>query len=195
MTIIMRKDGRPAFVIKGKQYVSAGIIFYTINDGKLSFMLQKLQDSKHWGCRWQWEDFGGKSDKVDLSISEVAKRECMEETNFKLTADEIDAALTNKFSVKCHIPNNKYMLYLLYLSPDVASKLTSDVFGSVESHTGVKRTVHWISYTELIQYSREGKVHPRLEDRTKAIITYLSKNTFITTKLLTEMSCDASDAG
>lgn len=59
---------------------SAGIIPYTMHDGKLKFLFQKLItpiNKKMLG----WNDFGGKRSKSDFSTIEAATREFSEETS------------------------------------------------------------------------------------------------------------------
>ncbi len=76
-------DNRPSFRVHNRTYIRAGVLFYTVHEnGDIYFMMQKVK-----GQHWQYEDFGGKSQEGDLSLKDVAFRECVEELNGLITKE------------------------------------------------------------------------------------------------------------
>lgn len=155
---------RPKFDIDGKTYVSAGVILYTIEYPTLNFLIQRVNDNRWDNTEpsWNWEDLGGKSDAADKSIKDVAFRECEEETNGLLDYAKLEKLLQDPRSFEYRVCECKYMLYFLYVEPEMMEEYNTVKFGTVEKHTGVERTLHWISYTDLLQYNYQNILHPRL---------------------------------
>lgn len=154
-------EDRTAFEIDGRVYVSAGVMFYTIDkDNGIHFLLQELPPERT-GRRL--EDFGGKSNRDDTSIEDVAFRECQEELNF---ANGIDTPFLKKYldsdmSYVYRIPENKYVLYLIHLPIEFKTSLDLAAFGKKEIHCDVVRKVRWITYYDMMQGFRS--LHPRLK--------------------------------
>lgn len=170
---------RPCFKINNQKYVSAGAMLYTIKDGKIFFMMQKIAADGKFNCTWEWEDFGGKSEKGDRSIKEVAVRECWEELNGKVEKEFLHKQIADEMSFRCKIPQCKYMLYVIYVPPDYMDRFTTEIFGDMEDLDKVKRTVHWIGYDMFYRYVIAKKVTPRLKgNATNLIIRLASKGDF-----------------
>lgn len=149
---------RPIFMVKNRIYVSAGVLPYNIDkEGNVSFLVQHLMDGK-----WLYEDFGGKSDVGDTCIEDVAFRECVEEMNNAgpITADFLRNQLDDKRSVIYRIPDDKYMLYFIYIPSDVKDSINTDIFGDMNDDYTVRK-VEWLDYKDLMDLS-EDELHPRL---------------------------------
>ena len=152
---------------KNRIYVSAGVLLYTKDtQGMCSFMMQKTKDRSLGAGRgaWMYEDFGGKSDTVDKSIKDVAWRECVEELNGKcnITCDYLDQQLAEGHSFIYRVPDNKYMLYIIYIPPEFKRQMDMSEFGSHEILDGVPRTVTWLSYHDFMKLDSKD-LHPRFK--------------------------------
>ena len=151
---------RPSFRLHNRIYLSAGVTFYSINSsGEIYFLLQK----KPKGTGWDYEDFGGKSQAGDLTIRDVAFRECEEEINGAL-------GIKKSFLETCPqaeflIPINKYAMYLVKLD-EKFMKIDTKVFGECETLFSLERTVKWVSYRELFDMPA-AMLHPRLQPEFK----------------------------
>jgi hypothetical protein len=146
-------DTRPSFRINNRTYISAGVLFYTVvENGDVYFMMQKVK-----GKSWQYEDFGGKSQQGDLTIKDVAFRECVEELNGIITKE----LLSSRPSTEYLVPGNKYIAYLVHL--DSSFKNTDmSVFSDREFLWNIERKVEWIKYSDLWNM-HPTMIHPRLQ--------------------------------
>lgn len=149
---------RPIFMVKNRIYVSAGVLPYNIDaDGNVSFLVQRLIDGK-----WLYEDFGGKSDAGDNCIEDVAFRECVEEMNNvgPITHEFLNQQLGDNRSIIYRIPDDKYMLYFIYVPSNVKSTIDTSIFGNMnDDHT--VRKVEWLDYRDLMDLG-DDQIHPRL---------------------------------
>ena len=158
MSIHIRRDGRPCFSVDHNEYVSAGIIPYTIKDGRTSFLMQAVVKRG-----WDWEDFGGKSDAVDKSILDVAIRECLEELNHEVTREFLVSCLHHEKTIVCPIPDSKYMLYFMYIPLEHMKFFNTERFGDLEKMHKISRTVHWVDKMSLCALTRKGVLNPRIQ--------------------------------
>ena len=152
-------DDRPMFRVNNRTYLSAGVLFCTMSDsGTVYFLMQKVK-----GKPWQYEDFGGKSQKGDLTIKDVAFRECIEELNGCITRDFLD----NLQCIEYLVPYNKYIAYLVLL-PSEFMKTDLSIFGENEvgengkDSWNLERNVVWVTYEDLWNM-HPSSVHPRLQ--------------------------------
>ena len=155
----MLMSDRPSFIIDGKVYVSAGVLFYTEDPrGRVYFMMQGTKDAA------RVEDFGGKSEKGDASIQDVAFRECMEELNHQggVTKEFLTEHMQSKRSIEYRIPELKYMLYIVYVPYSFKEGLDVEVFGDYETHDNIDRSVFWITYHDLMKLPSYA-IHARLK--------------------------------
>ena len=157
---------RPCFYINNKPYLSAGVLFYSLDQqGNIYFMLQHVKEKP-----WKYEDFGGKSQNGDQTIMDVAIRECCEELN-----EIFDKSFFMKREcIQYLIPDSKYVLYLFSLDPEYINCNTQH-FGNHETLTGVKRDVVWLTYRELVEHRA---IHPRLVDL-KYEVSLLLADTYV----------------
>lgn len=150
---------RPIFFYKNRTYVSAGVILYTINpeSQNCSFLLQRSSRNS-----WEYEDFGGKSDKEDKSILDVALRECREELNFEggITEEFLLTQLNDRRSFEYLVPSCKYVLYMIYVPFEFKTAMDMSVFGTYEKLDQIRRDVLWMSYKQLNELSHND-LHPR----------------------------------
>lgn len=157
-------DNRPSFYIDGRVYISAGVLLYTARYPIFSFLMQHIKDDR-WATDdivWQWEDLGGKSDKVDKTIQDVAFRECVEETNGLITKEMLEIYVKDPRSFKFPVYECKYMLYVLYVDENKLEEWTPQLFGCTETLTGIKREIMWVPYSKLTEYAHDNTIQPRL---------------------------------
>ena len=161
---------RPSFIVDGKVYVSAGVLVYTIDQSTIWCLLQHITDITdiawdYQGQKWEWEDFGGKSEHTDQNIKDVAFRECSEETNGVLTREFLDACYSDSKSFQIRVPEYKYIVYVIYVPPSKLSEWnchSTNIFGDTEQSTGIKRIIRWITYAEVINHHQNKRLHPRM---------------------------------
>lgn len=155
----MTDTTRPIFKINNHVYLSAGIIFYFVDDKDIiHFMFQKVK-----GTPWLYEDFGGKSQYGDKSLKDVAIRECLEELN---QGDDTKKNLESSPCIEYLVPNNKYVSYFININDIFENKFTelpsTEVFGDREVLYNIERTVVWLTYAELWNL-HPSLIHPRLQ--------------------------------
>jgi len=149
---------RSHFYHSHQVFVSAGVIPFTCDAaGKYHFLMQRLTASDR---KWTYEDFGGKSQACDQSLQDIAIRECLEETNNTepFTADFLKCQMADSRSVIYRIPVCKYMLYLVYVPPELL-KLDLTRFGANNDED--QRVLEWVSYTTVVGLD-DMDLHPRL---------------------------------
>lgn len=174
----MSDNDRPIFSIDGKPYVSAGVLIYTVRYPTIHFLMQKVDDprwNKYDNLSWEWEDMGGKSDESDQTIQDVAFRECEEETNGVITGTLLGELMKDSRSFEYCVHESKYMLHILYVDPVKLDEWGVELFGTVEEHTGIQRTIQWIPYASLQIYYNTGILHPRLEPVVSSLILHISE--------------------
>lgn len=141
---------RKKIKFKGKEFFGAGVVVY---HGKM-VLLQKVKGRNF------WEDFGGRTDSRDENIIETAFRECSEESNNILNKDFLNLQLKNNKN-KCYyiLNDNKYFVYMIYVSRKDKKLLDSSLFGKKETHDGIERKVDWVTKDDnLILHNRLGKL-------------------------------------
>jgi 8-oxo-dGTP pyrophosphatase MutT (NUDIX family) len=174
----MSDNDRPTFSIDGKPYVSAGVLIYTVRYPTIYFLMQKVDDprwNKYDTLSWEWEDMGGKSDKADQTIQDVAFRECQEETNGVITRSQLVEFTKDARSFEYCVHESKYMLHVLYVDPVKLDEWGVELFGTVEQHTGIQRTIQWTTYANLQIYYNTGILHPRLAPVVSSLILHISE--------------------
>lgn len=150
---------RPCFLIDNRVYVSAGVLPYTVDSkDTYYFLFQRLTNDTR---KWTYEDFGGKSMAGDTSISAVAFRECHEETNYRdtFTPAFLESQLQDKRSVIYRISESKYLLYLIYVPPELKDTMNLEQFGT-SNNDEQQRVLEWISYKSLMEID-DKDMHPR----------------------------------
>lgn len=132
---------------KGKDFFGSGVVIY---HGK-KLLLQKVNGQKY------YEDFGGRNDSTDKSVIHAAFRECEEESNGVLNEEFLNNQI-KKHKEKCYymLNNNRYFIYMIYVSRKEKEKLTPEIFGDYENHDGIERKVEWVINNEKLP------LHPRL---------------------------------
>jgi 8-oxo-dGTP pyrophosphatase MutT (NUDIX family) len=156
-------DSRPKFTYKNQIYVSAGVVPYTLDKhGNYYLLLQRLTNDSR---QWTYEDFGGKSEEGDQSIEDVAFRECYEETNYieTFTPQYLKQQLEDSRSVIYRISSCKYMLYLIYVPPELKDTLDLAKFG-IENDDKQPRVLEWLSYKSVMELDDE-ELQPRFNPR------------------------------
>ncbi len=155
-------DNRPTFYFNNdskKPIRAGGILYFKRVNGKIFFLLIFNPWEK---CKC-FEDIGGKTDIVDLTIQDTISREVYEETNNLIEINLTKKLMENHESH--YIENSKYNLYLIEASEDI-KKLNKHDFGLVENHTGWERTIEWIPQENI----KKIKLHKRLIDIKKILL-------------------------
>jgi 8-oxo-dGTP pyrophosphatase MutT (NUDIX family) len=117
---------------------AAGVMFYRQNKYNTHFLMIM---SKNY-----YEDFGGRSDKIDTCIEDIASREAEEESNLYFNKDKLYEKITKSTIPPIYYSNSKYVIFFVELKENI------DVyeFGDEEFHCNIKRTVEWVSYKKLV---------------------------------------------
>src|SRR5262249_513999 len=94
--------------------------------------------------KWpHYDDLGGAVDNTDDSVTSTIIREAMEETNNMIDINHI-------INSKCNVFYNHFSKYYSF-----AIKITNgsyndtNIFGDMEIHDNIKRTINWYTYKEV----------------------------------------------
>jgi hypothetical protein len=124
---------RPTFILNDCDIRACGITFYTFINNELYILLLKYVN---------YEDFGGKTDKVDKNVLYTASRETVEESNGFFDKKTIYNKLLNSFyTINRELKYCSFYMYIPYIS--------CNVFSDIEYHINVKRSVEWINIHNL----------------------------------------------
>ena len=132
-----------------KNNISAcGCLLYKIENGKINLLLIKYTDPK-----WpRLDDLGGQIDIKDNSIDEAINREMSEETNGILCFDK----LRSLYKENCKSFYNRKSKYYFYaICVDNNFQNDTKVFGNLETHENIARTIGWYDYNsnkEMLAY-------------------------------------------
>jgi hypothetical protein len=139
-------DQRKTFYIdddKSKPLRAGGVIIYReTEDNNIDLLLIF--------SRGLYEDIGGRTDNEDEDIYDTVAREVDEETNHVIVYDSIKARLSTAKYVYCS--KSKYIIFLVKATKKEAA-LESEVFGEIEVHDNIKRTITWISLNTVLESS------------------------------------------
>ena len=131
----MNKECRPTFYTKsGKSIRAGGILFF---HEKLGYLMQKVESNG----LFEYTDFGGKTDPVDVDIVDTILRELREETNYTLFFSRED--IKNKSTVK-YLEVSKYLLLIHRVQADFALEIEN--MGDKELCNHHMRTVEWVKH-------------------------------------------------
>ena len=124
----------------------AGVLPFIRRDTGEIYVL--LQCKKENGI---FEDFGGRVDFNDTTLTESAARECAEESNGILDKKTVQKEISEDFSH--YSRSGKFCLFFVQIAP-----IHPSAFGDMENHDGIPRTCHWIKLSAVRLYN----LHPRL---------------------------------
>lgn len=154
---------RPTFThYTGNPIRAGGAIIYRHNRGKIELLLIKTDRN---GIAY--EDFGGKTDKLDTSIMGTIAREVYEESNSLI---RIEKQINNSKSY--YDTRSKYLLYVIKAN-SYEKRLRSYMFGNRED--GVVplpngelpiRTIEWVDINKLPNLH----LHPRLANLMPSVL-------------------------
>ena len=173
------------FKFGSHECVSAGILFYRFNEEKeVEYLFQYKSDKK--GKIWRYEDLGGKHDRKDNSVEEIAAREAAEETNSVFVTHLMNKESMNRVeyvdivstckdyimklidikSISLINPKSKYVLYIVHLPNNINYD-----FGTTEIHPkyNITRYINWMTLKE-IRKKKYTEFHPRI----RTFIKFLS---------------------
>jgi len=142
ITSCKKRGEHPIFYYDDKtenEIKAGGVMFYTYDKKSrdLKFLMIKNRN--------RYEDFGGKTDKVDLSIEETVAREVEEESNGIFKKSDIIDRIKDKKPI--YTKNSKYLIYFCKLKKN--ENYNADIFGDREFYENVPRTVEWLTYGAL----------------------------------------------
>jgi hypothetical protein len=125
---------------------AGGVIFYKKNKNSLQndaikFLFIESFDDK--GNK-RVEDFGGKTDLTDENINQTISREVVEESNNIFYYDNIYQRVITS-NKKIFIKKCKYLVVFCELveTDKIFLNNDTDIFGDVETFTGMKRKIKW----------------------------------------------------
>ncbi len=147
---------RPTFYLHDDQshpIRAGGILFYKYSKDIADFELLMIKS------RGQFEDFGGCTDSVDSDIIDTVTREVEEESNCVFKREELREKLQGIEPV--YVKYCKYALYCVELTQHYDPEL----FGDVELHDNISRTVEWIPYETFNKPEFIKKLHFRLNQQ------------------------------
>jgi len=147
---------RPTFSYlkdNNKPIRAGGVIIYRKINNQIEFLLIK----KLIGNIERYEDIGGKTDKEDIDELDTIARETFEETNNIISQSIIKKQL--EFSKSCYNLKSKYVLYFIKANK-YEKKLKAEIFGNVELHDSIHRTIEWVNSKLIID--KIINLHPRL---------------------------------
>lgn len=157
--------------------MNGGVVFYTIIDGRIHFLLQHKQEHKKKN-KWIYEDLGGKKEENDNSAEEVAAREAAEESNGVFISNYIPKRLLQNLKYEVIIKTCKNYLYKLIKNDSIKlvqirtgynlflvkiDYIESEVFGEKEIHEryNINRRMVWLNEDDLKSIEWRN-IHPRI---------------------------------
>jgi hypothetical protein len=147
---------------------AAGILFYTIKDDKKYYLLTETNG--------KLSDIGGKIEKIDKTILDIAIREFSEEVNGNLyncedkdndiKIKELIEYLKNNIKIEneFYIPRSKYFIFVGFLQPEIMDLHIGNefFFGNIEIKENRDRKIFWKSIEQINEYKYNNIIHPRL---------------------------------
>ena len=132
---------------------AGGILFYKYSRDIADFELLMMY------TRGQFEDFGGCTDEQDNDIIDTVTREAEEESNGVFKREELKERLVGIEPI--YVKLGKYALYCVELTQYYDPAL----FGDMELHDNISRTVKWIPYENFNNPEFIKKLHFRLNQQ------------------------------
>lgn len=123
---------------------AAGILLFRVDPdtGERVFLLQRKAGKRPEDPLSHYEDLGGKVEPGDATPFDTACRETEEETNGLIPAESLRDRVYKSF----YNERSKYVIFLMEANP-MESDLTTEQFGSIETHTGYGRVIQWVPCT------------------------------------------------
>lgn len=144
---LKRENNRPTFYTqKCNQIRAGGLLFAKVVESEVYLLLCHYKDDEWDG---KLEDFGGKTDVKDTSIQKTIYREVDEETNGEITQKNITRLIKSPLSASFYTSRSKYFMYLTIVDENFFPN--TEVFGSIENHTGRKRTIQWYKFKDVME--------------------------------------------
>ena len=110
-----------------------------------------------------YSDFGGCVDKNDIDINMTIAREADEESNGILSQNDVYENLYH--GIFLLNLKSKYLVVLCSIKYITKKKIKEEMFGNVEIHDNIERTVEWISLTQLMNNEFKNHLNFRLRFR------------------------------
>ena len=158
----MKQTNRPTFYLdddKLKPVRAGGVLFYRYDDKNDSYHLLLIYS------RDNYEDFGGCSDKKDISIEQMVAREVDEESNGIFGQQFILENIKNANIEPVYIKYCKYVLYFIQIN----EIYDPEIFGDKEICDDIERKVEWLSYDDF----KTKKINFRLN--THEVLNHMKK--------------------
>lgn len=149
---------RPTFFVRGFPIRAAGVLFYRrCGDAQVEFLFMRRPPlGMNARGDWIYEDFGGKTDSVDMTVIDTAAREVDEESNHAFAMDWLrEQLLLAKWKGNYFINGQSKYIVFIVPAPDALDMTT---FGNVENGTSYQREVLWVNQEQI----QNLPLHPRL---------------------------------
>lgn len=129
------KDKKTFYLNKDKEkpITAGGVIIYRFVSGNMELLMADT--------RGNYEDLGGRCDKVDKDICTTVAREASEESNELLDKRSIKKRLKDEIPI--YMPKMKYVVFVIEATKEEAKLVSSD-FGDKELHDDIERKIKWI---------------------------------------------------
>ena len=138
----VRKQKNPVFYFnndKENEIKAGGVLFYFYDKKKNTLKFLMINN------RNKYEDFGGKTDRIDKNIISTVSREVEEESNCIFSKKSIFNRIKNMTPI--YTKNSKYVIYFCKLSD--SEDYNPEIFGQREIYENILRTIEWIPYNKL----------------------------------------------
>jgi hypothetical protein len=146
---------RPTFLTDANEPIRAGgVIIYRIIDNKMEILLQSKLNNMN---KPIYEDIGGRTDSVDITILDTISREVSEETNEVINQNIIRSQIYKSTNKLYHV-KTKYLLYFVEANIYEA-KLKPHYFGTMEQGDNILRSIEWVNINRIDSIS----IHIRLK--------------------------------
>jgi hypothetical protein len=122
---------------------ACGSLFYKIIDGDVYLLLIKYDDPG-WN---KLDDFGGRIDVDDDSITCAITREVCEETNKQISREDMKECIQDGILKTFYNKFSKYYFHLIEAGDDFFED--TSVFGTFEEADKIKRTIDWYKYIDV----------------------------------------------
>lgn len=120
---------------------ACGCLFYRKETSKELQLLLIKYDDPEWP---RFDDFGGKIDITDNTVVDAIIRETSEETNDVISSNIITDLINNDTTKTFYNKKSKYLVKLIKVDSTFCNN--SDIFGNIELHDSISRTISWYNY-------------------------------------------------
>lgn len=125
---------------------ACGCLFYRKETSEELQLLLIKYDDPEWP---RLDDFGGKIDSTDNTVVDAIIRETSEETNEIISSNILTALINNDSTKTFYNKKSKYLVKLIKVDSTSTFCNNSDMFGNIELHDSISRTIRWYNYNDV----------------------------------------------